>query len=324
LLDNILARPRHIPHLQEAPIRPTLVILAAGLSTRYGGPKQLAPVGPSGEALLDYGIYDAHRAGFGDVVFVIRTEQEETFREHAEWLVGSTVPVCHAFQTLGEAPSDRVKPWGTAHAVLATAPHVHGPFAVMNADDFYGARSFAALAEFLMGLGERSARSLAMVGYRLQDTLSESGGVSRGICTAGTDGRLQSVAEVREIRRGPGGITGESVSGESMHLTGDEIASMNLWGCTPAVFPLLESRFARFLETAAVDPAAEFLLAGVVSDELAGDAIAVDVLPSPDRWFGMTFPEDRGRVAARLAELVSQGLYPDNLSAWFRTHGETN
>jgi hypothetical protein len=300
------------------------VILAAGLSTRYGGPKQLAPVGPSGEALLDYGIYDARRAGFGDVVFVIRKEQEETFHEHAVRLVGRSVTVRYAFQSLEDAPSDRVKPWGTAHAVLAAAPHVPGPFAVMNADDFYGARSFAALAEFLMGLDEPSTRSLAMVGYRLQDTLSESGGVSRGICIVDAEGRLASVAEVRDIRRGPGGITGESVSGEVMHLTGDEIASMNLWGCTPAVFQLLEGRFARFLETAALDPAAEFLLAGVVSDELAGGTIAVDVLPSPDRWFGMTFPQDRGRVVARLAELVSQGLYPDNLSAWFRAHGETN
>jgi hypothetical protein len=281
-------------------------------------------VGPSGEALLDYGIYDARRAGFGDVVFVIRTEQEESFRQHAERLVGSTVTVRYAFQSLGDAPSERVKPWGTAHAVLAAAPNVHGPFAVMNADDFYGASSFSVLAEFLMGLGKRGARSLAMVGYRLQDTLSESGGVSRGICTAGTDGRLESVAEVREIRRGPTGITGVSVSGEPRQLTGDEIASMNLWGCTPAVFALLGNRFTRFLDTAAVDPAAEFLLAGVVSDELTGGTITVDVLPSRDRWFGMTFPEDRDRAVARLAELVSQGHYPNNLQAWFRTHGETN
>ncbi len=319
-----MARPRRIAHRQEAPIRPALVILAAGLSTRYGGPKQLAPVGPSGEALLDYGIYDARRAGFGDVVFVIRTEQEESFREHAAWLVGSAVTVRCAFQSLGDSPVDRVKPWGTAHAVLAAAPHVHGPFAVMNADDFYGGSSFAALAEFLMGLDERSARSLAMVGYRLQDTLSGSGGVSRGICTVAAGGLLESVAEVREIRRGPTGIAGVNVSGEPLHLTGDEIASMNLWGCTLSVFPRLESRFARFLESAATDPAAEFLLAGVVSDELTSGTVAVNVLPSRDRWFGMTFPEDRDQVVARLAELVSQSRYPDNLSAWFRRHGETD
>jgi hypothetical protein len=299
------------------------VILAAGLSTRYGGRKQLAPVGPSGEALLDYGIYDARRVGFGDVVLVIRTEQEESFREHAEWLVGNTVTVSHAFQSLEDAPGARVKPWGTAHAVLAAAPHVHGPFAVMNADDFYGASSFALLAEFLMRLDERNARSLAMVGYRLQDTLSGSGGVSRGICSVDAEGALESVIEVREIRRGPSGITGVTVLGEALHLRGDAIASMNLWGCTPAVFPLLANRFARFLETGSTDPDAEFLIAGVVSEELASGTVAVAVLPSRDRWFGMTFPEDRDHVAARLAELVSQGHYPDNLSAWFHTHGAT-
>lgn len=300
------------------------MILAAGLSTRYGAPKQLAPVGPSGEAMLDYGIYDARRAGFRDVVFVIRTEQEESFREHAAGLVGSAVTVRYAAQGLGDLPVDRVKPWGTAHAVLAAATQVHGPFAVMNADDFYGASSFAVLAEFLRRLDERDARTLALVGYRLTDTLSQVGGVSRGICTVDAAGRLESVAEVREIRRGPAAIAGVSVSGEPLQLTGDEIASMNLWGCTPAVFPLLQNRFARFLETAASDPAAEFLLAGVVSDELAGGTIAVDVLPARDRWFGMTFPEDRAHVVACLTELVSQDRYPDNLSAWFRTHGETN
>ena len=305
----------------EAPIRPTLVILAAGLSTRYGGPKQLAPVGPSGEALLDYGIYDAQRAGFGDVVFVIRNEQEESFREHATRLAGGAVRACYAFQGLDDPSGNRTKPWGTAHAVLAAAPHVQVPFAVMNADDFYGASSFASLREFLAGLDAPRAAAYAMVGYRLGDTLSQSGGVSRGICTVDARGRLQSVAEVREIRQGAGGIAGVSVSGEPQRLTGDEIASMNLWGCTPSVFPLLERRFARFRETTAADPTGEFLLAGAVNDELATGAIAVSVLPARERWFGLTFPEDRDYVVARLGELVSQGHYPDNLSAWFHSHG---
>lgn len=287
-------------------------------------------MGPSGEALLDYGIHDARRAGFGDVVFVIRREQEDSFREHAAWLVGDAVTVHHAFQRpdypAGDRrpPPERVKPWGTAHAVLAAAAHVCGPFAVMNADDFYGAASFVLLADFLRDLDEPYERRLALVCYRLKDTLSEAGGVSRGICTVDAESRLESVAEVREIRRGAGGITGVTVSGEALQLSGDESASMNLWGCTPAVFALLQRRFKGFLEDAASDPAVEFLLANAVSDELANGTVNVRVFLSPDRWFGMTFPEDRDRVVARLSELVSQGRYPDNLSAWFRTHEETD
>jgi hypothetical protein len=282
------------------------------------------PVGPSGEALLDYAIYDARRAGFGDVVLVIREEQEESFREHAARLWGDAVAVRYAFQRLGYPPQPgRVKPWGTAHAVLAAAEHVPGPFAVMNADDFYGAASFALLADFLRDIDRTDEPRLALVGYRLEDTLSEAGGVSRGICRLDQEGGLTSVVEVRGIRRAGGGISGTTVAGDPCHLTGDEIASMNLWGCTPAVFPLLRRRFARFLEVSAAHPTAEFLLANAVSDELADGGVSVRVLPSPDYWFGMTFAEDRDLVARRLAQLVSQGHYPDNLSAWFRTQGGT-
>jgi hypothetical protein len=258
------------------------------------------------------------------VVLVIREEQEESFREHAARLWGDAVAVRYAFQRLGDPPRPgRVKPWGTAHAVLAAAEHVTGPFAVTNADDFYGAASFALLADFLRDLDGTDERSLALVGYRLGDTLSEAGGVSRGICRVDQEGRLRSVVEVRGIHRTAEGISGTTVAGELHHLTGDEVASMNLWGCTPAVFPLLQWRFDRFLETSAGDPAAEFLLAGAVSDELADGSVSIRVLPSPDAWFGMTFAEDRDLVAARLAQLVSQGHYPDNLSAWFRTQGGT-
>jgi hypothetical protein len=305
------------------------VILAAGLSTRYGSPKQLAPVGPSGEALLDYGIHDARRAGFGDVVFVIRREQEESFREHASRLLADAVPVHYAFQRIDEPASarpaapGRTKPWGTAHAVLAAAPQVQVPFAVMNADDFYGTTAFTLLADFLRARAEPDGLRLALVGYRLRDTLSAAGGVSRGICRVDDRGRLLSVTEVRGIRDGAAGITGTAESGDTHHLSGDDIASMNLWGCPPAAFPLLERQFLRFLEGAAADPAAEFLIANAVSDELAQGTLSVQVLRSPDAWIGMTFPEDRDRVAARLAHLVAQGRYPDDLSAWFRGHGGT-
>jgi len=280
-------------------------------------------VGPSGEALLDYGIHDARRAGFGDVVLVIRPEQEESFREHATRVLSDAVTVRYAFQSLDDPPPPpgRVKPWGTAHAVLSAAPHVHGPFAVMNADDFYGAASFALLADFLRALDEPDNLRLALVGYQLRGTLSAAGGVSRGICRIDHDGCLTSVTEVRGIRQGAAGITGTAESGETHHLSGDEIASMNLWGCPPAVFSLLERQFARFLEGAAADPTAEFVLPNAVGDELARGTLSVQVLQTPESWIGMTFPADRDRVAARVAELASQGHYPENLAAWFRTHG---
>ncbi len=304
-------------------IGPTLVILAAGLSTRYGGAKQLEPVGPSGEALLDYGVCDALRAGFSDVVLVIRRDQEASFREHVERVLGGGVSLRYAFQNLEYLPAGRTKPWGTGHAVMAAAGQVDRPFAVMNADDFYGAGSLAALGDYLRGL-DATDRGFALVGFRVGDTLSDAGGVSRGVCVCDAEGRLESVTEVRHIRRGATGITGVTAAGEAHPLTGDEIASMNLWGCTPAAFPLVEQHFARFQETWGMDPEAEFLLAGVVSSELAQGTITVQVLESRDAWFGMTFPADRERVAAELAGLVSRGRYPADLSAWFHTHRGTH
>ncbi len=299
-------------------------MLAAGLATRYAGVKQLEPVGPSGEALLDYGVFDAVRAGFARVVLVIRRELEQAFRKHVERSFGGGITITYAFQELDRVPSGtqvpagRTKPWGTGHAVLAAAEHVDGPFAVSNADDFYGASSYSLLAEQLAKPLPGEPPALYVMGYRLDETLSAAGGVSRAICELVDDGLVRSVVEVRQIIRAKDGVVGVTAAGEPVTLTGREPVSMNLWGGSPAIFPTLESQFAGFLATLGDDPDAEFLLSTAVNEQISGGRARLAVVPARDRWFGMTFTEDREHVMARLRELVSQGAYPEDLGAWFR------
>jgi hypothetical protein len=303
---------------------PTLVVLAAGLATRYDGLKQLQPVGPSGEALMDYGVFDALRAGFARILLVVRRELEPAFRHHVEHRFGGEVPVAYAFQELKgvppgfRVPPNRVKPWGTGHAVLAAAPQVDGPFAVSNADDFYGAASYRTLAERLTAPSPGGAPFLYLVGYRLDETLSAAGGVSRAVCQPGADGLLRSLVEVRAIRHTRDGIAGITAEGSPLTLTGQEMVSMNLWGGTPTIFPALRSQFAGFLLSRGGDPDAEFLLSTAVNREMAEGHLRLAVLPATDRWFGMTFTDDKEHVMARLRALVNQGAYPDDLAAWFR------
>ena len=294
----------------------TLVVLAAGLSTRYGRLKQLEPVGPSGEALLDYGLFDAWRAGFERVVLVVRPEIEVMVRDHiAERWWSRDVQFVH--QQLSQipagtaVPSGRTKPWGTAHAALAAEGKVAGPFAVANADDFYGADAYATLAAHLGAGGDAHA----LVGYRLADTLSPHGGVSRGICRMQPGGLLRGLMEVHDIRQSANGLTGRAVEGETVRLQQDDVTSMNLWGFTPAMFPLLHEAFTRFLQQAVGDLRAEFLLSNVVGDLVADGRARVRVLSGGTTWMGMTFPEDRATVAARLRALVASGDYPADLAA---------
>lgn len=299
----------------------TLIVLAAGLSTRYNGLKQLERVGPAGEALLDYGIYDATRAGFERFVLVIRRELEEAFREHLGERYGAAVEVVYAHQELDALPSavssvpNRKKPWGTGHAVLAAAPQVAGPFVVMNADDFYGASAFAILADYLRDAGSPGTRDFGTAGYRLRDTLSPSGGVSRAICDVGADGFLCRVREVRDIRARKDGLTGRTLSGELYELEGEELVSMNLWAATPVAFSLLEGEFAEFLERRGHDPDAEFLLSEAVNALIARGRARVRVLPTTGPWLGVTHPGDRMVVERRLRELVEAGHYPPDLGA---------
>jgi hypothetical protein len=292
----------------------TLVVLAAGMSTRYGRLKQLEPVGPSGEALLDYGLFDAWRAGFERVVLVVRTEIDDAVRAHCarQWPDRS---VDFVYQALSQVPegarvsTGRTKPWGTAHAVLAAEHAVTGPFAVANADDFYGAEAYAALAAHL----RTTTDTHALVGYRLADTLSTHGGVSRGICRVGRTGMLEGLSEVHDIRETEGGLTGRDVGGGTVRLGPDDVTSMNVWGLLPTLFPLLRDAFGAFLERAATDHRAEFLLSSVAGDLAAATRARFRVLSGGTTWMGMTFPEDREAVAARLRALVASGAYPADL-----------
>lgn len=302
---------------------PALVVLAAGMSTRYGRLKQVDPMGPSGESIMDYNVFDAARVGFSRVVFVIRPEIEETVREHVGRVLGDAFPVDFVHQTLDQVPSDlppppeRVRPWGTGHAILCAAPRLKGPFVVCNADDLYGTDAFRQLFEHLTTVPLPT--EAAMVGYTLADTLSGSGGVARGICILGKDRLLQRVTEVREIRRVEGWITGEEAPGEQVELQGDEKVSMNLWGFSDPVVEALGRQFARFLERWGGDTTAEFPLSTAISEQVQLRSTRVAVLFGKNEWFGVTHASDGDDARAMLKARVEEGHYPPDLAAAFRS-----
>ena len=301
----------------------TLVVMAAGLATRFGGPKQLAPVGPAGEAVLDYDVYDAVRAGCRRVVFVVRAELADAFHVHARDVLGDALETVFVEQRLDDLPGGRmpppgrVKPWGTAHAVLAARGAVTGPFAVCNADDCYGPGAFRLLAEHLRRQAHAVPPVHALVGYRLDTTLSPHGGVARGVAVTDRDGLLVRLDEVRDVRRETGGITGAPPEGTRRSFAGDEVASMNLWGFAPGVLPMLMDQFAEFLDAAGGDPAPEFLLSTAVNAQVTQGRARLRVLVAPDHWFGMTFAADLQAVRDAIAALVRAGTYPADLRAAF-------
>ena len=282
----------------------TLVVLAAGMGSRYGGLKQLDPVGPSGEIILDYSVRDALLAGFTNVVFVIRREMLEQFRDSVGVRYEGTIPVEYAFQELEPLPGGRVspvgrtKPWGTGHAVLSAKPVVRGPFAVINADDYYGPGGFVKMALFLQAYEQGQ---YAMVGYRLDKTLSDHGSVSRGICQSDRGGYLVDITERTAIVRRDGSIIAEGTTPVS--LSGDEPTSMNFWGFTSDLFSRLERLFEEFLEERGEDSKAEFYLPAAVSDLIASGEVTVKLLQTNDPWYGLTYPEDKPLVVEALAGL---------------------
>jgi hypothetical protein len=282
-----------------------LVILAAGMSTRYGAVKQVEPLGPGGEALLDYAVYDALRAGFGRIVLVVRRELQPVIEAHvsARW---ARVPVDYAFQ---ENEPGRVKPWGTAQAVLAAAGQVDGPFGVCNADDFYGAPAYAAVAAHLAA----GTTEQALVGYRLRDTLSSHGGVSRAVCEADPSGLLRRVVELRDVRETEGAVRGVDRQGRPHVVPDDAPVSMNLWGFLPDVVRHFRDGFAVFRATQGGDPLAEYQISEAANDQVAAGRIRLRVLPGGAGWMGITHPRDRDAVAARLQRLVVEGHYPATL-----------
>ena len=296
--------------------KPTLIVLAAGMGSRYGGLKQIEPVGPGGETLLDYSIFDSVRAGFGKVIFVIRRDIEAAFIEGvgAKYEGVEGVSVEYAFQELDDLPEGfvlpegREKPWGTAHATLAAKDLIDGPFVVINADDFYGARAFELLCNQLAG----SDDDYAMVGYVLRDTLSDHGAVTRGVCRTEGD-FLEKIDEISSITRDGNGAAYPDDSGAPRALGGDEVVSMNFWGFVPSIIPQLESGLEQFLDANIDDPKSEYLLPDVVDRLISEGRAKVRVLRGGGPWFGVTYQEDREHVARSIRELVDVGEYPERL-----------
>ncbi len=293
----------------------TLIVLAAGIGSRYGGLKQIDSFGPRGERILDFSLYDARMAGFSKVVFVIRREIEADFREAFGVNVESRMDVDYAFQSLDDLPppfhppAGRVKPWGTGHAVLAARRYVPGPFAVINADDFYGPSAYAMVAGFL-GDRERPPDTHALVAFELGRTLSDSGSVARGLCRVGEGGMLASVTELTNIAREDGVIIARSEAGEPLELDPRTPVSMNFWGFGTSLFNLLESGFTEFLREEGSAGKAEFYLPSAVDALLSSGKARVRVLRTPDKWFGVTYVRDRDTVAAGLRARIASGIYP--------------
>jgi NDP-sugar pyrophosphorylase family protein len=300
-------------------MRPELVVMAAGLGSRFGGLKQLEPVGPDGERVMDYALFDARRAGVERVVFVIRKSFEEVFREQVGARYARWMEVAYAFQELDQLPEgfvlpeQRTKPWGTAHAILAAGAQVRAPFMAINADDFYGRTAFETMARFLAEPPSGSERDYAMVAFQMANTLSEHGTVARGVCAVAADGRLRTVTEHTGLERDGAGAREAAGDGSYRQFTGLEPVSMNFWGFRPAIFDQLRDRFARFLAERGQDPKAEFFIPTVVDGLIREDQAVVRVLQTPDRWFGVTYREDKAAVVARIRELIEAGQYPDSL-----------
>jgi UTP-glucose-1-phosphate uridylyltransferase len=295
----------------------TLVVLAAGMGSRYGGMKQLDRLGPSGETIMEYSVYDALQAGFNKVVFVIRRSFENEFREAILNRIQHKIQVELAFQELDDlpagftCPADRKKPWGTAHALWVCKDVVNEPFAVINADDFYGREAYEAMARYLGSLADNSAGHYAMCGYRLRNTLSEHGEVSRGICQVNEQGLLENVAEHTAIARNTDGqITSK---GQLAGLQADDIVSMNFWGFTPDIFEKLNSKLVTFLTKSIHEAKSEFYIPIVVDELIREKQAQVFVLSSQASWFGVTYKEDKQDAINQLQHQVSKGIYPNKL-----------
>ena len=296
-----------------------LVVLAAGMGSRYGGLKQIDPVGPSGERIIDYSIFDALRAGFDRVVFVIRCDMEQAFRDGLGRAMESRIDVAYAFQALDDLPApftpppDREKPWGTGHAVLAAREVVRAPFAVINADDFYGKQAFHLLAGHLDQAVSGPTPVYAMIGYELQQTVSRHGTVSRGLCRTDATGHLIDIEEVTAIQQTPAGIYSTEPDGRIIARAAHLPVSMNCWGFQPDVFDLMNGDFLSFLRARGQELKSEFYLPGTISDLITRGAVKVRLLTTTDKWFGVTYREDKPMVLAGIQSLIDEGLYPARL-----------
>jgi UTP-glucose-1-phosphate uridylyltransferase len=301
-------------------MKPTLLVLAAGMGSRYGGLKQIDPMGPSGETILDYSVFDALRAGFGKVVFIIRPDFEKDFRERIAAKFAGRIEVGFAFQTIDQlpvgfsVPAGREKPWGTTHAILCARDAVTTPFAVINADDFYGRDSYATLGRYLAAISNEST-AYAMVGFTLKNTLSEHGTVARGVCQSDAAGNLTDIQELTKIAKLAHGAEHHGDNGQVVALTGEEPVSMNMWGFTPAIFPQLEADFRAFLTAKGSEMKSEAYIPMSVGALIRASQATCQVLRSDSTWFGVTYREDKPIVQASIAQQVSSGAYPSSLWA---------
>lgn len=298
--------------------KPVLVVLAAGMGSRYGGMKQLDPVGPSGQLIIDYSIFDARRAGFEKVIFIIRQEFEADFRKAIGDRLSRLMEVEYAYQSLDDlpapytAPEGRTKPFGTGQAVLSARNLIHGPFAVINSDDYYGPEAFRVMYEYLSTHADTQQYQYCMVGYQVKNTVTENGSVSRGVCVVGSDGMLESVTERTKIVQDKDGVIRYADGDSWVDLPGDTLVSMGIWGLTASFMQEAQDRFSGFLaESLPKDPMkCEYFLPTIISDLIGEGKAQVRMLHSTDKWYGVTYREDKPGVMAALARLTEEGLYP--------------
>jgi len=300
-------------------MKPTLVILAAGIGSRYGGIKQLDKIGPQGETIVDYSIYDAIRAGFGKVLFIIKESIEQDFKEIFVEKLQDQVEIDYVFQELWmvpdgiQVPDDRQKPWGTGHALLMAAGKIEGPFAVINSDDFYGLGAYQTLVKYFQQWTNARRNDYCMIGYTLENTVSDHGYVSRGICHSDANSYLVDVVERIHIERLESGIAYKNEKNQFVTIPGESVVSMNFWGFTPSFFEYLKTTFDDFLQKNIENLKAEFFIPSVVNELITDGKVTVKVLNCHEKWFGMTYKEDREIVVKNIHKLIKEGIYPVKL-----------
>jgi UTP-glucose-1-phosphate uridylyltransferase len=298
-------------------MKPTLLVLAAGMGSRYGGNKQLDQVGPSGETIIDYSIYDAIRAGFGKIVFVIRRDIEEQVKERFVTRLKGKIEVDYVFQEITNLPEgvkvspERQKPWGTSHAILVTEPKIKEPFGVINADDYYGVESFRILRDFLVN--DNSPDNYCIVGYKLGNTLSDHGHVNRGVCGVGEDGLLKNIVETRQIEKTADGAVAPGADGKTLHFTGNEVVSMNLWGFKPSCYHFLGEEFRNFINKSGMDLKSELDIPTSIDKFVKNGRITIQILETNAKWFGVTYREDKPFVVDSINKMIRDGVYPSSI-----------
>ena len=302
-------------------MKTTLLVLAAGMGSRYGGLKQIDSVGPNGESIIDYSMFDAVKAGFEKIVFVIRRSFEDTFKKRVEGKLDGLIETVYAYQELDsclgnfQLPPEREKPWGTGHAVLVAEDLINEPFAIINADDYYGFDSLKVIQQYLCDGSKINNDHYAMVGYSLCNTLSDNGSVARGLCQVGGQMFLKKVIECVGIEKTDAGPRFFDADVNQLNFTGNEIASMNLWGFHPSIFKHLETQFDEFLRTRGSELKSELFIPSVVDQLINNGQVAAKVLTTDDRWFGITYKEDMPIARQCIKELISRGIYPEKLWA---------